>query len=285
MENLDVFESVFKRALREPYEYRAIDIRRVALVTDLDAGALRDYAPKAQAFLQALSGRSGFDWISFDVSQYSDWASLNKQLNTFDPQLIMTYRLLREDHESLKFSLGALLDTLTQATPWPVLVMPEPNTPESETARARADAVVVVTDHLSGDHRLINYGLFFTHEGSTLTLAHLEEKSVFNHYMAAIERIPGIDTETARTGIAAQLLKQPGDYIDTATAVLLKQLPGVTLQRKVEIGSMMDSYRTLLAETRAALLVCNTKDPSKMAMHSLGHSLAVEFKSTPMLLI
>ncbi|MFH2204534.1 MAG: hypothetical protein ABIJ96_15580 [Elusimicrobiota bacterium] len=35
MAKLDVFESVFKRAMREPYEYQEVHFPKVLLVTDL----------------------------------------------------------------------------------------------------------------------------------------------------------------------------------------------------------------------------------------------------------
>ena len=56
MSRLDQFESVFKSAARESYEYERVDASRILLVSDLGADATKDLLAQIRAFLAVLEG-------------------------------------------------------------------------------------------------------------------------------------------------------------------------------------------------------------------------------------
>lgn len=222
MENLDVFESIFKRAVREPYRYDEPRLQSILLVTDLESGEIDAYAGKVQAFLKGLSaGETRFSALC--GKDYGRWAELQAQIETHDPDLIVSYRLLQEVHETAKFSLGAYLDTMSQAVRTPILVLPDPQAELPEGALQNRDTVLVVTDHLAGEHRLVNYGARLTSNGGELTLCHLEDLDTFDHYMETIERVPEINTNSARELIPKQILSPPERYIESVAEVLRKK--------------------------------------------------------------
>ena len=91
------------------------------------------------------------------------------------------------------------MDVLTQATSTPIVLLPAP-TAEGRLPGNCQDTmrVMVLTDHLTGDGVLIDYGARFTQDGGTLVLTHLEDDVAFGRYLDAIAKIPAIDTDTAR---------------------------------------------------------------------------------------
>jgi len=283
MENIDVFESVFKRALREPYKYDKIAFDAVLLVTDLEADALKGYAAKVRTYFEGL-GRD-ISWTPLGAGDYARWADLQARIEKHKPALIVTYRQLQEEHEEKKFSLGAYLDTMAQAVKVPVLVLPFPDSEASDKALRNRDSVMVVTNHLNGEHKLVNYGVALTQKKGELYLCHLEDEDNFDYYMSAIEKIPEIDTGLAREKIRQQLLAAPKNYIRSVIKVLKDERPGLTVREHVNIGRLIDHYRELLQNHKVDILVFDAKDETQLAMHSLGYSLAVEFQNTPVLLI
>ena len=80
---------------------------------------------------------------------------------------------------------------LTQATRVPVVVLPHPDaTLALPHTLQNTDRVMAITDHLSGDDRLVNYALGFTQPGGSCWLTHVEPTSVFDHYLDIISKIP-----------------------------------------------------------------------------------------------
>lgn len=285
MENIDVFESVFKRALRTPFEYKREAIERVLLVTDLGPEPLKEFEGKVKNFLKGL-GEPAPRWTSVGGSEYSRWKELKALISKENPSLIVTYRLLQEVHETAKFSLGAYLDTMAQEAAVPVLVLPNPDAYLSGgKVLAGLNSVMVVTDHLSGEHKLVSAGARFTAQGGLLHLCHLEDEDIFDRYLRTISRIPEIDTDTAREGIRKQLLAEPREFLESVTETLRKKRPDLRVETIVEIGPVVSRYKNLVDHHRVDLLVFDSKDESQLAMHSAGYSLAVEFEETPLLLV
>jgi len=282
VDNIDVFESVFKRAERDPFQYNVTAPGKILLVTDLEGDPLARYEARVRGFLSGVGGDPA--WTTLAKGDFGRWQELGERIEAEQPDLIVTYRLLRETHEALKFSLGAYLDTLTQAVEAPVLVLPHPDSSPAKDPLANRDSVMVVTDHLSGAHDLVNDAIVLTEPGGRLILCHLEDEDAFERVMAAVGKIPEIDTETVRETLRDQLLAGPRQYIASVAAVLKERRPRLRVGSVVEMSRVLDRYRTLLSEYEADLLVFSSKDDSQLAMHSLGHSLAVEFKDIPLLL-
>jgi hypothetical protein len=274
MDNLDVFESVFRRALRSPYLFTEKKVERALLITDIDAPS--DYAEQVRKFVGVEA-----PWSVLGKSDYSRWADLSAKVDAEKPDFIATYRLLQEDHENRKFSLGAYLDTLAQSVQVPVLVLPDPAL-ELPTDR---DSVMVVTNHLDGEHELVHWAVACAQQGATINLCHLEDADSFDYYLHAIGEIPEINTDVARETLRNQLLARPRQYIESVQQELGRRRPDLSVRSSVAFGHVIDHYRSLLKEKRADLLLFKVRDETQLAMHSIGYSLAVEFKDTPLLLI
>ncbi len=71
MENLDVFESVFKRAARDPFQYSFPKLENVLIVTDCKNEKLCD---GVQAWLKDHPLFEKAAWSCVDGNSYTNWA-------------------------------------------------------------------------------------------------------------------------------------------------------------------------------------------------------------------
>lgn len=285
MRDLGEFESVFKRALRDQFEYRRIEIGRILLVTDLDPAELPGYRKQVESFLAPEFGADGYEMVAVGKEDWTGWADLRLRLEQEKPDLIVTYRLLRVAHPEVLTSLGVYVDSLTQVTSYPVLLMPNPHFPESQYAPKALGAVMVATEHMYADHSLVNYGIRFTCKGKKMLLCHIEDEDTFGYYMKAIEKIPELDNDIARAKLQDQLAAMPRHYAESVQEKIVEHKKEVELVPVIEFGHIIAKYRDLIASEPVSLLVFTTKDDTQLAMHSLGYSLAVEFRNLPILLL
>ncbi len=283
MTRIDQFESVFKAAARTVYTYERIVVRKVLVVTDLaDADAER-YGARVRGFLAELEGREAdVQWQVTSAAANSTVGDLLELLESAGADLVATYRNLHSGAWRWPHSLGDHLDVLTQTTATPVLVLPRP---EQDWEAKDTDSVLALTDHLTGDARLVNYAVRFTARDGELCLAHIEDEPTFERYLDVIGKIPEIDTDTARERIAHQLLKEPTDYIVSCKEVLRREQRPIRLAKVIAMGHHLADLERLIADRQANLLVINTKDDDQSAMHGLAYPLAVELRSTPILML
>jgi hypothetical protein len=144
---------------------------------------------------------------------------------------------------------------------------------------------MVVTDHLSGDDRLVNYGVQFTHRRGTLYLAHVEDEGILEYYLDAIDKMQSIDSNEARTRLPERLLKTPLDYIHSVAAVLAAAKVEEKVVPLVRLGRGVSAYQALMADHDIDLLIVNTKDSRQDAMDAMAYALAVQIRSRPLLLL
>lgn len=282
-EHIDEFESVFRRSTREPFSYAEIPIQSVALITDGSREAAEALRDSLREFLPALPAADSWRVIAGD--DYSTVGQLLEQIDSVQTDLILTYRHLHEKTLVPQHSLGVYLDVLTQVTSIPVLVLPGTASRPASVNERVCNRVMVVTDHISGDNRLINYGVRMCAPGGTVWLCHVEDDAVFARFMRAIERIPEIETDRAKDLIAAQLQKEASDFIETCVAQLDEKGPNITYQSSVTRGHHLREYRQLIDNHDVDLLVANTKDEDQLAMHGITYSLSVEMIDVAMLLL
>lgn len=281
--HIDEFESVFRRSTRAPFVYADIPIETAALVTDRSAN---DAELMRAALLKFLPVLETVDkWRFITGADYSHVGQLLERIDEQQTDLILTYRHLYETSLVPQHSLGVYLDVLTQATTIPVLVLPGTSARPIAVDERVCNRVMVVTDHISGDNRLVNYGVRMCAPGGTIWLCHVEDDAVFARYMQAIERIPEIESDTAREQIGRQLLKEASDFIETCINVLREKGPNITYQQSVTRGHHLREYRQLIDEHDVDLIVANTKDADQLAMHGLTYSLSVEMIDVAMLLL
>ncbi len=282
-DSVDQFDSIFKLADKARFEYRRPDIRHVTLVTDLKATDTAALLQRVQEFLSALEANSP-EWHTLGEGDYDRQSELLDMLVQHQTDLIVTSRNLCQSDKNTPHSLGVYLDTLTQAMPTPVLVLPDAEH-RCEGAMTQTASVMVATDHLAGDARLISNAVRFTQPAGHVHLCHVEDDAAFAYYLDAISKIPAIDTALAEQTLREQLLKQPADYIAHCIEVLHSHGLTATLHAHVLMGHRLRDYRRLIDEHRTDLLVLNTKDEDQQAMHGLAYPIAVEFRDIPVLML
>ncbi len=286
MTRVDQFESVFRSAARTVFQAKRVEIDSVLVVCDGDGSAAEEFAARSRSFLGILDERENLRWVSVPGSEFRTVPELLDRVETERPGLICTHRHLHSESWRWPYTLGEYVDVLTQATNTPVLVMPHPERPEfQQLAGRRPESIMAMTDHLTGDNRLVNYAAHVTEPGGRLLLGHVEDDAIFERYMEAISKISTIDTDVAREEIKARLLKDPEDYVNSCREGLARSEPGLTVEGMVTSGHHIRAYRRLIEEHEVDLLVMNTKDEDQLVMHGLAYPLAVELRAIPLLML
>ena len=282
---LDDFDAVFRSSVKERFRFSAPPLTSVMLITDLqreDADALEE---TVKAFLGNIGG-SELEWRTVARDEYSSIADILALIKTTVPDLIVSYRHLRRSKANLMYSLGGFVDTLTQATAVPVLLLPSPHTCNLGERLQPPRRVLVVTDHITGDNRLVNWGVHLcAHDDGTLFLAHVEDQATYDRYMEIVGMIPDIDTETTATRIRQKLLDRPTDYIETIAEVLRDQGIAERTVALVTMGHALQDYKRMVDEHEVDLLVLNTKDADQLAMSGMGYAIAIEINDRPLILL
>ena len=286
MTRVDQFESAFRSAARTVFEPEPVEINSVLIVSDSDGSASEEFAARSRSFLNILDQHENLRWVTVSGSDFLTVPDLLDRVETERPGLICTHRHLHSESWRWPYTLGEYVDVLTQVTTTPVLVMPHPERPEfEELAGRRPRLVMAMTDHLTGDNRLVNYAAHVTQPGGRLLLSHVEDDAIFERYMEAIAKISSIDTDLARQQIQDRLLKDPEDYIESCKVGLARSAPEITVEAMVASGHHIRVYRHLIEEHEVDLLVMNTKDEDQLAMHGLAYPLAIELRAIPLLML
>ena len=286
MTNVDQFESMFRSASREVLRYERVDIGSVLIVTDRDEAGAKHFGGQIRRFLKVLNTDEKVDWRDVTGSEFQTAGELLSLVESAAPDIICTYRNLHSGAWKWPYSLGAHVDLLTQHMDVPVMLLPHPEAERSAGhAIENTDTVMAIADHLTGDHRLVNFAARFTENGGTLWLTHVEDQATFGRYMEVISKIPTIDTDEARETVREQLLKEPQDYIDGCVEVLQKAGAHVKVEHLVVFGHHLSEYKRLIEQHEVDLLVLNTKDEDQLAMHGIAYALAVELRQIPLLML
>ncbi len=286
MTNVDQFESMFRSASREVFRYERVDIESVLVVTDRGTEEAGSFGNQIRDFLTVISAEKNIRWRDVSGSEFQSAGELLALIETAVPDLICTYRNLHSGAWRWPYSLGTHVDLLTQHTRVPVMLLPHPEAERSaEHALKNTNAVMAITDHLTGDDRLVNYALRFAESGGTVWLTHVEDDATFGRYIEAVSRIPTIDTDEARTALREQLLKQPRDYIAGCVDVLRAAGTHVTVEGLALFGHHLSEYKRLIKQHAVDLLVLNTKNEDQLAMHGIAYALAVELRQIPLLML
>ena len=284
MTKLDVFESVFKSADKPVYSYGGIELGRALVVTDLGDAEAAPLLDQVRSFLSVLG--EDLDWLHVGGADFASVGGLLERVEGAAPDLVVTYRHLRSNAWQWPHGLGEYLDVLTQATDVPVLVLPHPDADRAlPHAIVNTDCVMAITDHLTGDTRLVDHALRFTAASGTCWLTHIESQRQLDYFVAAVERIPEIETADVRQLVEAQLLKEPRDYIESCRGEIEARGMPVKVQSIVAMGDRVEEYRRLVEDHRADLLVLNTLDGDQLAMHGQVYPLAVELRSVALLML
>lgn len=281
MGRIDLFESVFKAATRDVFEHQPVPVKKVLLVTDTTA----EVAARVQARIDSwLTHLEITQWEVLTGMEAADVGNLIDAVERAQPDLVCTWRNLHSNAWKWPYTIGDHAEVLTQVSHAPVLLVPRPEKPWID-AESLPTTVMALTDHLSGDHRLVNYAAAFTPEGARLWLTHVEDDAIFARYVEAFSKIPTIDTATAEESLRTRLLKDPTEFIESCQRVLKEDASCIDVQPLVSMGHLIASTRKLVEDHAVDLLVMNTKDDDQVAMHGLAYPLAVELREIPTLML
>lgn len=286
MTKVDQFESMFRAASREVFRQERVEIGSVLVITDRDGPGAKAFGDRVRGFLTVVGAGEGAKWRDVAGTEFRTAGELLELVESAGADLICTYRNLHSGAWRWPYSLGTHLDLLTQHTKVPVLVLPHPEANRSAGhAFEDTKTVMAITNHLSGDRRLVNWAIRFTETDGTLWLTHVEDETTFERYLDAISKIPTIDTDEARAALSEQLLKAPREYIASCREVLRAEGLPVSIEKLVSFGHHLSDYRRLIEEHKVDLLVVNTKDEDQLAMHGIAYALAVELRQIPILML
>ncbi len=283
MPTLDLFESVFKSAIKPRFHHAEPSIDRSLIITDLAQDAVEEYSSLVQ---QLLSHQQINEWEIIPGDRYNSTLDLLNLVEDRTVDLICCYRNLHSQAWQHPHSLGSHLDVLIQKTSTPVLVLPHPQAGYAyQHAYDGIQQVLAMTDHMTDDDRLVSYAAKFTASNGHLHLAHIEDDIIFTRYMEAISKIATIDTHSAEVALRHQLLKSPREYIDSCKTVLESHYPHMTIGNIVTYGHRLREYLDYVDELNVNLLVIHGKDEDQLAMHGLSYPLAIELRQIPILVI
>lgn len=279
---LDAFESLFRSALKEVFHLAPPAVEKVLVLSDgkEDGPSL---AESVRGFLSQIDSAQKLE-VAVETAWSEQPGPIEAALEAIErhrADLLVVRRHLLSAARNLPHTLGSVVDTLTQATRVPVLLLPPPGTPLPSST----DRVLVVTDHLTGDDALVNLGVQMTHRRGTLFLAHIEDEGLLQYYLDAIDRIAAIDSAVAHDRLREQLLKAPREYIDSVAGVLQRAGIEEKVVPLVRVGRGVAAYQELMAEHDIDLLILNSKDERQQAMHAKAHAIAVQIRSRPLLLL
>jgi len=287
MTNVDQFESAFKSAAKATYTHETIELKRCFVLCDLKDEQAQSYFEQVKLSAKYLAcANTPIDWHLLDGNTFDTVGEMIGLIDENSPDLIFTYRNLHSTAWRWPYSLGAYVDVLTQVVKCPVMLLPHPS--ESDTPKQLPpNAVMAMTDHLTGDDQLVNWALAATPVDRQLLLTHVENQISFDAMIETISRVPAIDTDIARDEILQQKLKEPRDYITACKTGIAKAEAdeNLSIVDIVTTGRLLEEYKRLIKEHNVELLVMNTKDEDQLAMHGLAYPLAVELRDIPMLLL
>ena len=284
MLDTDDFESAFRSADKRRFQLRRPEIDHVAILSDLSGTQLDDFAASTRSLLSVLG--EDVRWTVLGDADHTNITDAMEKLDGLAPDLVCAYRNLKSESWKWPFSLGSYINVLTRASDHPVLLLPHPGeVPTSRWRDSDTNSVLVVTDHLAGDDKIVNWGARLTRDAGVLHLAHVEDDATFTRYMDAISKIEGINTEFATAAIAEQLQKEPRDYAATCQQVLAAAGQRFGVEVQMRRGSKLEDYKHLIEEHDVDLLILRTTEEGQLAMHGASYLLAVELRSTPLLML
>jgi len=281
---VEQFESVFRAAAKVRLRYSAVEVESVLVVSDRDEHEAVAFGDRVRSLLGVLKRGENIRWRVAHGGEFDSVPALLALVEAERPGLICTYRHLHSDSWQWPYTLGEYIDVLTQVTTIPIMVLPHPEQQIERRVRG-TNVVVAMTDHMVGDHDLVNWAARFTDKGGRLVLANVEDAVALDRFMETVAKIPSIDTDDAKNAITDRLQRDTRDYMESCAAEITRAALPVTVESVIAHGHHLTEYTRIVEEHEADLLVMNTKDDDQFAMHGLAYPLAIQVRSVPLLLL
>ena len=296
MTNIDQFESIFRSATQAKFEVKEVHIERILVISDLSEEDANRFMERCKEFLSSLGIDIQPRWEVINGEQFSNVSELIKLEQEIDPDLICTCRNLHSHSADHPYSLGECVDVLAQTLKVPCLLMPRIDSENRDGRDKKNDEnaipehlttnrVMAITDHMSGQHELVNIAIRFVQNDGHLFLTHIEDEQTFERYIDAISKISEIDSDFARQAILDRLLTDPQEYIASCKEVIDASGMDIAVHSIVQMGHHLTDYKRLIEENNVDLLVLQTKDDDQLAMHGVAYPLAIELRHVPLLMI
>lgn len=282
---IDEFSSIFRSADKPQFEFSPPRVEKVMLISGFEGILGEKFETRIRSFVESANPHERIQWEVSHGRRPGNRQEFLHQIEECEVDMVVIQRNLFDEIVDPRYGLGVYVELLTQELSIPVLVVPKPVSEYFEKATDKLEDVILVSDHVTGDHNLVNWAIHFVHDSGTLTIAHVEPRLMFERYMEAISKISVIDTDLAEQEIKKELLKEAKDYIDRCRGVLIKKKPDLHVKEHVVFGHQVETYKKILGDHDYKLLVINSKDEKQIAMRGLAYSLAVEFSSMAMLLL
>lgn len=284
-DRIDEFESIFRSADKPVFHFAPPKVEKILLMSDLSGQEAQRFEARLQQFVESGEPGGNITWEAVHGEEPETRDELLKIVEEHAPDLIVTHRNLHDGIKDPHFGLGVYVEVLSQTTQAPVMVVPRLWDEAFEKATEKLEDVMLVADHLARDDRVVNWAVHFVNNSGMLVFTQVESQFEYERYMAAISRIPGIETELAAEEIRRELLKEAEDYIQRCREMLAQVKPNLQTEAIVTMGYPLTAYRELLKQHHHEMLVIDSKDERQIAMRGLAYAMAVEFSDIAMLLI
>ncbi len=280
---IDKFESRFKSAYKKGYNYQNIEFSKITLITRKNL----NHAKKIQEISSNLlpQYKEQYEWSLLPEDSFSSVREVLEKIEEFKPDIIISERNIKVTEESLVYGLSPYVETITQVTQTPVLLLANQSTEQLEASIQNCDKVLAETNRLTGDDRIINWAVAFARPNGSLHLNHIEDSKTFNRYAEVLEKIPEINSALAQTKLKEELLKLPSDFISSVEKVLKTEVPELTVEGFVVLGHSIKDYKKFIETHEIDLLIVNSKNEDHLAMEGIAYEIAVEFKSNTILFL
>ena len=112
--SLDIFESVFKRSVKRQYDYEDFQPGKILIIGN------SDHLDKLSNFISEYCRK----FQSFEYNSNFNWIELKSEIAKERPDLILIQRQLGISNMDLTFSIGPVLESITQESIFPSLFYP-----------------------------------------------------------------------------------------------------------------------------------------------------------------
>ena len=103
--------------------------------------------------------------------------------------------------------------------------------------------------------------------------------------MTAIERIPELNSQVARTTLKRELMQEADRFLQHCQLTLQQYRPDLSVQYSVDMTRVQHGYLSWLEQTKPDLIVLDTLDATRALNRGIAGALSLQFTDLPFLLL